>query len=102
MENSRKRIIQKTAEATGDLIGNKTADKITKTSIGSPQNNQIQLKMKQEMQDSIEKYQNKDVYLLKIENKLLMIQDKYNNIKINLLDNTPNQQNKFRMKNWIK
>ena len=46
--------------------------------------------MKQEMQDSIEKYQNKDVYLLKIENKLLMIQDKYNNIKINLLDNTPN------------
>ena len=29
-----KRVIQKTAEATGDLIGNKTADKIT--SIGKP------------------------------------------------------------------
>ena len=27
-----KRTIQKTAEATGDLIGNKTADKITSTS----------------------------------------------------------------------
>ena len=39
LEISSKRIIQKTAEATGDLIGNKTADKITKASIGSPQNN---------------------------------------------------------------
>ena len=28
------RVVQKTAEATGDLIGNKTADKIT--SIGKP------------------------------------------------------------------
>ena len=34
-----KRAIQKTAKATGDLIGNKTADKITKLSRGSPQNN---------------------------------------------------------------
>ena len=30
---------QKTAEATGDLIGNKTTDKITKTLRTSPQNN---------------------------------------------------------------
>ena len=30
-----KRVVQKTAEATGDLIGNKIADKIT--SIGKPQ-----------------------------------------------------------------
>ena len=29
-----KRVVQKTAEATGDLIGNKTADKIT--SVGRP------------------------------------------------------------------
>ena len=29
-----KRVLQKTAEATGDLIGNKTADKIT--SLGKP------------------------------------------------------------------
>ena len=29
-----KKVVQKTAEATGDLIGNKTADKIT--SIGKP------------------------------------------------------------------
>ena len=32
-------VIQKTAEATGDLIGNKSADKITKVSKTAPQNN---------------------------------------------------------------
>ena len=34
-----KRMIQKAAEATGDLIGNKTADKITRVSKTSPKNN---------------------------------------------------------------
>ena len=34
-----KRAIQKIAEATGDLIGNKIADKITRVSKTSPQNN---------------------------------------------------------------
>ena len=33
-KTSSKRVVQKTAEATGDLIGNKIADKIT--SIGKP------------------------------------------------------------------
>ena len=33
------RVIQKTAEATGNLIGNKTANRITKVSRNSPQNN---------------------------------------------------------------
>ena len=33
-----KRAVQKTAEATGDLIGNKIADKITNVSRGLPQN----------------------------------------------------------------
>ena len=32
IKTASKRTIQKTAEATGDLIGNKTADKITSTS----------------------------------------------------------------------
>ena len=32
-------VTQRTAEATGDLIANKIADKITKVSKGSPQNN---------------------------------------------------------------
>ena len=30
LKTTSKKVIQKTAEATGDLIGNKTADKITK------------------------------------------------------------------------
>ena len=34
-----KKAIQKTAEATGDLTGNKTAVRITKFSKGSPKNN---------------------------------------------------------------
>ena len=33
-KSASKRVVQKTAEATGDLIGNKTADKIT--SVGKP------------------------------------------------------------------
>ena len=40
-----KRVVQKTAEATGDLIGNKTADKIT--SLGKSKNKEkktIQMK----------------------------------------------------------
>ena len=36
-----KRVIQKTAEATTDLIGNKIADKITIVSKTSPENNSV-------------------------------------------------------------
>ena len=39
IKTTSKRAIQKTAEATGDLIGNKSAGKITKASKNSPQNN---------------------------------------------------------------
>ena len=39
IETASIKAIQKTAEAMGDLIGNKTADKITKVSKSSPQNN---------------------------------------------------------------
>ena len=38
-ETSSKRVIQKTAEATNDLIRNKNADKITRVSQTSPKNN---------------------------------------------------------------
>ena len=40
-----KRAIQKTAEATGDLIGNKLADKITSFSKKSSQNGEAHDKM---------------------------------------------------------
>ena len=39
IKTSPKRVIQKTTEATSDLIGNKIADKITRVSKTSPQNN---------------------------------------------------------------
>ena len=39
LKTASKRVIQKTAKATGDLIGNKTAGRITKVSKTSPQNN---------------------------------------------------------------
>ena len=38
-ETSSKRVIQKTAEATNDLIRNKNADKITRVSQTSPKDN---------------------------------------------------------------
>ena len=41
-ETTSKRIVQKTAEATGDLIGNKMADKIT--SIGKPKEKETKKK----------------------------------------------------------
>ena len=53
-----KRAIQKTAEATGDLIGNKIADKITSVS-KKTQNNESEVPKK-------------DAYLQKKDNKLLM------------------------------
>ena len=40
-----KRVVQKTAEATGDLIGNKLADKIT--SIGKPKEKEITKEIKE-------------------------------------------------------
>ena len=39
LKTASKRAIQKTAEATGDLIGHKIADKITRVSKTSPKNN---------------------------------------------------------------
>ena len=39
IKTASKRVIQKTAEATSDLIGSKIVDKITRVSKTSPQNN---------------------------------------------------------------
>ena len=60
-----KKIVHKTAEATGDLIGNKIADKITSTSKKS-QNEEIQ---SDEVNNEIPR---KDIFLLKKDKKLLM------------------------------
>ena len=59
-----KRAIQKTDEATGDLIGNKIADKITSYSKKTVnEHTQMMLAMK---------YQKKDIYLHKKGKQLLM------------------------------
>ena len=65
IKTTSKRIIQKTAEATGDLIGNKIADKITSISKKSSNNNDdddvgVELTTHK-----------KDIYLQKKDNKLL-------------------------------
>ena len=62
IKTASKRAIQKTAPATGDLIGNKIVDKITSVSKKSPK----------ELQMTKQKYQKKDTYLQKKDNKLLM------------------------------
>ena len=59
-----KRAIQKTAEATGDLVGNKIVKKITTISKNQQVNHtQMRLAMK---------YQKKDIYLHKKDKKLLI------------------------------
>ena len=55
-----KKILKETAKATGDLYGNKIADKIT----AKPSKNH--------MMKLIMKYQKKDIFLLKKDKKLLM------------------------------
>ena len=60
-----KKILKKAAKATGDLIGNKIADKITSASKKSKMKKYSQMKL-------IMKYQKKDIFLLKKGKKLLM------------------------------
>ena len=52
-----KRALQKTTEATGDLIGKKIADKITKVSRSLPENSIGTVKSETGNIDLIEKYQ---------------------------------------------
>ena len=67
-----RKVIQKTAEGFGDLIGNQIADKVMKVSRTSPQNS-LQLKMKQKILGMIKRYLKKKIYLRKKDRKLLMI-----------------------------
>ena len=63
LKTASKREIQKIAEATGDLIGNEIADKITRVSKTSPQNNS----------ETNEEKILRERYLQKKDRKLLMI-----------------------------
>ena len=67
IKTASKRVIQKTAEATGDLIGNKIADKTTSVSKKSSSNNN-----NNDDENSELTTHKKDIYLQKKDNKLLM------------------------------
>ena len=103
IKSSSKRAIQKTADATGNFIGNKTAGKITSIS-KSPQNTLKELHSKtdeNEIKIPKERYilQKKEQQIID-ELRLIWYDNEYQRI-INLLDNTPDQLSKFKTKNWI-
>ena len=66
-ETSSKGVIQ-TAKTTGGLIGNKTANRITKVWKNSQQNNSEKV-----TNENLKKYLKKDIYLQKVDQKLLMM-----------------------------
>ena len=68
IKTASKRATQKTAEATGDLIGNKTTDKITSVSKKKPDK---ELHNNDETEDVETATPKNDTYLQKKESKLL-------------------------------
>ena len=72
IKSASKRAIQKTAKATGDLIGNKIADKIISVLKKSPTELHSAELHSKELQMTKWKHQKKDTYLQKKDNKLLM------------------------------
>ena len=74
IKTASERAIQKTAEATGDLIGNKIADKITANhrpkDVTSASKNHIMKKYSQ--MKLIMKYLKRDIFLQKKDKRLLM------------------------------
>ena len=81
LKTSSKRVIQKTAEATGDLIGNKIADRTTKSSKDSQQNNSETVTNQPDKKSTKTK-----IYLQKKDKKLLMNWD-WNSIIIESQEN---------------
>ena len=71
LKTSSKRVIQKVAGETGDLIGNKISNRITNVSKNSQQNNSETVTNKLDKETPKEKY----VYLQKKDKKLLMNRD---------------------------
>ena len=101
-------VVQKTAEATGDLIGNKIADRIKKSSQNVTNEHDkeidkeryISSEEKQKINDDISWYNNIILeYQKNFKDNFLKIKKI---LKITFLGNTPNQPIKFRTKNWDK
>ena len=85
IKTSSKRVIQKTAEASGDLTGNKIANRTTKVSKNSQQNNSETVT--NEPERKYLKYLKKITYIITYYNSIKM---EYQKI-INLLENTANR-----------
>ena len=98
-----KRVIQKIAEATGDLIGNKVADRTTKVSKTSPKNtsetNKEEILSKIYVSPALRHKIIDDLRLKEVNywqyNNIIM---EYQKI-INWLDDTTNQSSKFKTRN---
>ena len=67
-QSASKRVIQNTAEATGDLVGNKIANKIMEVSKNSQHNNSEKVTNEHDKEIPKERY----IYLQKKDKKLLM------------------------------
>ena len=67
LKSSSKRVLQKTAEATDDLIGNKITNKIVKLSKNSQQNN-----LETVRNENDKKIAKKDMYLQKKDKQFLI------------------------------
>ena len=102
-----KKAMQKNAEAAVDLIGNEIAERVTKASKASPQDNSVTNKEEnigfdreiyRERYISPEQRQ-KIIDDLKLicSNNIIM---EYQKI-INLLGNTQNEESKFRTRSWV-
>ena len=102
LKTASKRVIQKIVKATGDLIGNKTADRIRKFSKTSPQIGSKIVKIKHDKKIPKERCisaeeRHKIIHDLRLIMSMII---EYQKI-INLLDNTPNQPSKFRTNNML-
>ena len=93
-----KKIVHKSAEATGDLIGNKIADKITAKPSKRSQNEEIQ-------SDEVNNEILKERYISPKERQKLIDELKLTTMEYqkiaNLIDDTSNQPSKFRTRNWV-
>ena len=102
LKTTSKRVIRKTADAAGDLIGNKIADRNTKVSKILQQNNSESVTNEHSKEIPKRRYispeeRQKIIDDLKFINTIKMEYQK----AINMLGNAPNQPSKFRTKKWV-
>ena len=99
-KNSFKKAIQKTAEGTGDLIRNKSADKIT--SISKKKKSSTELLSRELPSNEPNNEIPKERYISLQERQIIDDNTTMEYQKmVNLIDDASNQLSKFRTKNWV-